>query len=126
MADFALWATACETALWPPGTFASAYRGNREAAVDNVIEADPVASAVKALVAERQEWSGTASDLLATLGERVTDPMREAKTWPATPRALAGRLRRVATFLRNADIEIEFKRQGRARIRIIEITGRSD
>jgi hypothetical protein len=25
MADFALWATACETALWPKGTFCSAY-----------------------------------------------------------------------------------------------------
>jgi hypothetical protein len=30
MADFALWATACETALWPSGTFWSAYCGNRE------------------------------------------------------------------------------------------------
>jgi hypothetical protein len=25
MADFAIWATACETALWPAGTFARAY-----------------------------------------------------------------------------------------------------
>jgi len=29
MADFALWATACETAFWPAGTFARAYRANR-------------------------------------------------------------------------------------------------
>jgi hypothetical protein len=28
MADFALWATACETALWPAGTFWSAYCSN--------------------------------------------------------------------------------------------------
>jgi hypothetical protein len=28
MADFALWATACERALWPIGTFWSAYSGN--------------------------------------------------------------------------------------------------
>ncbi len=45
MADFALWATACETALWPTGTFWSAYVGNRDAAVEDVIEADPVAAA---------------------------------------------------------------------------------
>ncbi len=32
MADFALWATACETALWPAGTFWSAYCGNRDEA----------------------------------------------------------------------------------------------
>ena len=40
MADFALWATACETALWPAGTFSSAYSGNRDEAVEDVIDAD--------------------------------------------------------------------------------------
>jgi hypothetical protein len=30
MADFALWATACETALWPAGTFTCAYAGDAE------------------------------------------------------------------------------------------------
>ena len=53
MADFALWATACETALWPAGTFWSAYCGNRDEAVENVIEADPVAAAVRAVMEER-------------------------------------------------------------------------
>ena len=47
MADFALWATACESALWPAGTFWSAYCGNRDEAVVGVIEADPVASVVR-------------------------------------------------------------------------------
>jgi hypothetical protein len=42
MADFALWATACETTLWPAGTFWSAYSGNRDQAVEGVIDADPV------------------------------------------------------------------------------------
>ena len=44
MADFALWATACETALWPAGTFWSAYCGNRDEAVEGVIDADPIAA----------------------------------------------------------------------------------
>jgi hypothetical protein len=39
MADFALWATACETALWPAGTFWLAYCGNRDEAVEGVIDA---------------------------------------------------------------------------------------
>ena len=39
MADFALWATACETALWPAGNFRSAYCENRDEAVENVIDA---------------------------------------------------------------------------------------
>jgi hypothetical protein len=49
MADFALWATACETALWPAGTFWSAYCGNRDEAVEAVIDADPIAAAVRAI-----------------------------------------------------------------------------
>jgi hypothetical protein len=38
MADFALWATACETALWSAGTFAQAYEANRRAAIEGIIE----------------------------------------------------------------------------------------
>lgn len=64
MADFALWAMACETALWPAGTFGRAYSGNRDEAVENVIDADPVATAVCVMMAARTEWAGTASDLL--------------------------------------------------------------
>jgi hypothetical protein len=37
MADFAVWATACEAALWPDGTFMSAYAGNIAAALDSVV-----------------------------------------------------------------------------------------
>ncbi len=44
------------------------------------------------------------------------------KTWPNTPRALAGRLRRAATFLRKIGVEISFEREGQARTRIISIT----
>ena len=68
MADFALWATACETALWPAGTFWSAYCGNRDEAVEGVIDADPIAAAVRAVMATRTVWTGTASDLLGALG----------------------------------------------------------
>jgi hypothetical protein len=37
---------------------------NRRAALDGVIEADPVAACVRAMMAERRQWSGTASDFL--------------------------------------------------------------
>jgi hypothetical protein len=67
MADFALWATACESALWPAGTFSAAYCGNRDEAVDEVIDADPVASAVRVVMTERTVWAGTASVLLGAL-----------------------------------------------------------
>src|SRR5947209_8624460 len=44
MADFALWATACETGLWPAGTFTRAYIANRKAAIEGIIDVDPIAA----------------------------------------------------------------------------------
>jgi hypothetical protein len=122
MADFALWATACETALWSSGTFWLAYCGNRDEAVEGVIDADPIAAAVRTVMATRTEWTGTASDLLGALGEMAGERVAKSKTWPDSPRALGGRLRRAATFLRKIGIEIGFDREGRARTRIIHIT----
>ena len=121
MADFALWATACETALWPAGTFWSAYCGNREEAVEGVIDADPIAAAVRGIMATQTEWTGTASDLLGALAEVAGERVAKSKTWPDSPRALAGRLRRAAAFLRKIGIEISFGREGRARTRTIHI-----
>lgn len=122
MADFALWASACETAIWPTGTFWAAYCGNRDEAVEGVIDADPVAAAVRAVMLERTEWTGTATDLLGALGEAAGERIAKSKTWPDSPRALSGRLRRAATFLRKIGIEVSFEREGRARTRVIRIT----
>ena len=54
MADFAKWATACETAFWPSGTFMAAYNDNLLEVVDTVLEADLVGSTLR-LFAE--EWN---------------------------------------------------------------------
>jgi hypothetical protein len=79
MADFALWATAGETALWPPGTFWSAYCGNQEEVVEGVIDAEPVGAALRLLMATRTEWTGTASDLLGALGEMAGERIAKPK-----------------------------------------------
>ncbi len=126
MADFAMWATACETSIWEEGTFLRAYAGNRDEAVDSVIEADPVGSAIRSLMISRTEWTGTASDLLGALSEEAGERLAKAKTWPASARALSGRLRRTAPFLRKIGIDIAFNKEGRARTRIIRISCRAD
>ena len=64
MADFAVWATACEQAFWQKGTFMRAYSDNLEEVVNTVIEADLVGAAVRQLAEERLEWKGTALGLL--------------------------------------------------------------
>jgi hypothetical protein len=90
--------------------------------VEGVIEADPIAAAVRALMTMQAEWKGTASELLGVLAEQAGERVAKSKGWPDSPRALAGRLRQAATFLRKAGVEIGFNKEGRARKRIIRIT----
>jgi hypothetical protein len=120
MADFAVWGTACETAFWPPGTFICAYDANLRAAIDGVIEADPVATFVRKIMAERSTWVGKASDLVQARMDDKNAPNRAA-AWPTNPRALAARCQ---TFLRTAGIEIAFSREGRMGSRMIRMTAR--
>jgi hypothetical protein len=53
MADFALWATACEPALWPAGTFSHAYAENRKSAIESIIDAAPITAFVRELMSGR-------------------------------------------------------------------------
>ena len=80
MADFALWAAACETALWPAGTFARAYAANRRAGIESIIDADPVAACVREIMAERGSWMGSAADLLRAGADRSSDGISKYST----------------------------------------------
>jgi hypothetical protein len=122
MADFALWATACERALWPAGTFACAYAGNRRSAIDDIIETDPLAAGVRELMAERSMWRGTAAELVIAANRAPAPASNRIGDWPRTPRALAGRLRRAQTFLRTVGIQVEFSREGHLGTRIIHLS----
>jgi hypothetical protein len=147
MADFDRFAMACETALWPAGTFEKAYSENREEVLEAGIEADPVAGAVVAMmmggtaravrtvrtmiskddhrVIRCYEWRGAAGDLLRKLSAIVDPVIVRARCWPKTPRELAGRLRRVTPLLRHKGIEIEFRgAEGHANTRMIYITAK--
>jgi hypothetical protein len=122
MADFALWAAACETAFWPAGTFARAYAANRRTAIESIIEADPLATCVRTIMGERTTWTGSASDLLRLCAESAREDISASPPWAKNPRALAGRLRRAQTSLRMLDIEIAFAREGRAGARMIRMS----
>jgi hypothetical protein len=126
MADFALWASACEPALWSAGTFWAAYTGNCDHAVETVIDADPVAAAVRRFMESQTEWNGTASNLLGALASQEGERATRSRSWPSSPQALSGRLRRAATFLRGTGIDVDLgQRKGHGRIRTIRITTRS-
>jgi hypothetical protein len=121
MADFVVWATACETALWPAGTFGSAYAANRRAAIEGMIDTDQIAACVRELMSEQNSWTGTAADLLRATVERSSQTV-ESTGRIKNPRVLAGHLRRAQTFLRALGIEIAFSREGRAGTRVIRIS----
>jgi hypothetical protein len=104
MADFALWATACGL-----DTFEAAYALNRQTAIDVLLEHDVLARALEVFV--KQEWMGTASQLLDELGPAIKI---------TNPKALSDELRRLAPMLRIVGIDIIHQRTADQRgIRII-------
>jgi hypothetical protein len=79
MANFYKWATACEGALWPKGTFAAAFEANALGATEDVIESDKAAFQLRLFMIERGEWNGTATQLLVELVAYIRRPVREAE-----------------------------------------------
>ena len=55
-------------------------------------------------------FSGTVAELLARLNSITSESMRRSVRWPKAPSALGSALRRMATNLRAAGIEIQFSR----------------
>lgn len=112
MASVARWVTACDPGFTDkPGAFLDALERSREGSIAAAIEGDPVASAVRTLVDDperggRGAWGPhSAASLMAALADVAGDRATRARTWPPTPRALTGRLRRLAPVLRAAGIQ---------------------
>jgi hypothetical protein len=107
MANFYKWATACEGALWPAGTFAAAFEANALGATEDVIEGDKAAFQLRLFMIERGEWNGTATQLLVELAAHVRRPVREAeavhaKATEAGKSADRAEVEKAATDLREA------------------------
>ena len=64
MADFVYFGCACETAFAKQGAFLAALATRTADAVEDVIDANPVAKAVAAFMHPRKVWRGTATQLL--------------------------------------------------------------
>jgi hypothetical protein len=107
MADFEVFVSAAELALgWERGTFLAAYSANREGAVEQALEADPLGDAVCQLV-EHEDWGGRPTALLTSLSEKVTEQERKLPNWPKAANKLRDRLRRLAPALRAKGIELD-------------------
>jgi hypothetical protein len=122
MADYAVWVAACEPMLWEPGQHLRIYQANRVETREVVLDADAVAGALREHMTGRDSRTTTLVDLLADLTLLVPDQVKRQAAWPATPRGLSSRLKRLAPALRGVGITIQpvdkDSRSRRARIRI--------
>jgi hypothetical protein len=111
MAGFAKWGIAIEGALGcPSGTFEEAYEQNRDEALKELAEANPVAIAIGRFMKGRTDWSGTAEQLLS----EVTPCHIGANNgflnryFPRTPNVLSRRINgELVPILRNMGIKVE-------------------
>ena len=129
MADFATWVVAAEPALpWEPGDFLKMYDWNRASIIENSIDSDYVASAIRKMVEKMycDDWSGTSSELLEKIGDLVDDKTRFSKFWPKDSTRLSKHLRRVSTFLRLAGIDVLFDTPHRRQITIRKVDAMHD
>jgi hypothetical protein len=123
MADFAIWASACEQAAgWRRGEFVSAYSSNQAAANAFALEGSCLAVAILSVMATMDSLEDTAAGLLKTLSEVVGEEIRRQRNWPKSPRALANEIRRLAPILRVHGIAVDFSRESTtARRRLIKL-----
>jgi hypothetical protein len=118
MIDATRWITAAEGVLgWTDRSFLAAYQANRAATRTITIDASPLVAPLRDLL-DRGPWSGTATDLLKALEQRVADADVKRRDWPKTAAALGTDLRRLAPDLRRVEsIEIMFpSRHGGRRV----------
>ena len=98
------------------------YLADRDQVAADLIDDDPVASAVRDIVREKGGWKGE----IATLFELVEGkaPATKPRWWPKTPGTFSGYLNRAAPALRKIGIEVERKRvNGR---RVVELVIKGD
>jgi hypothetical protein len=109
MADFAIWAVAAAPALGlEPRAFLQVYSSNGRDANVLAIESSLIAPYVCALIEDRKEWKGIASELLDEINLLAGERLGKERGWPKTPRALSGDLRRLAPNLRAIGIDVAF------------------
>jgi len=124
MADFATWGYAIMEAIEPGGgeKFLQAYRKNIAGAVEEAVINDVVGAAIVEFMAGKDEWQGTASELLETLNE-LPSVNEKDKAWPKRANTLTRRLNRIKSALADYGIKLEeYREPGFDRTRLLKIS----
>jgi hypothetical protein len=120
MADFATWVEAAGPAFgWEPEEFLEGYMANRQAADTMALDSSLLPPALHMLLQESPQWTGTATNLLASLNQLVDEDTRRQRGWPKQPNWLSNALRRLTPVLRSTGISVKFQK-GKDRLIVIE------
>lgn len=131
MADFAVWAVACEEALgFEAGSFMARYNEVRKDANELALDTSPLPPVLRTFVeGQGGEWQGSASELLDALTAHLqaADDERtlRGREWPKRADKLSSALRRYAPNLRATGLELEFGRTGKKRSITLRIEAQS-
>ncbi len=122
MADFATWGYAIMEAAGDMGeAFLRAYRENIAGAVEEAVTNDIVGAVIVEFMDGKEEWEGTATELLEALNELPSVSGKE-KAWPKRPNTLTRRLNRIKSALADYGIKLEEYRQpDKGRTRFLKI-----
>lgn len=118
MADSHKWGHAFATAMgYSTGDYETALRENDELKNMEVVACNPVASAVICFMEGRDNWEGTATDLLPLLrsAAEVSGFSTRSGMWPQAPHTLSRRLNESAENLRKEHLIIKLSRSGPSR-----------
>ena len=114
MADFARVLAALDGPDGSDGRALPIYLGQGGRIAQEVVESDIVGQAVEKFMDKKNNWDGTASELLAAI-----TPEKPPKDWPTTGRGMAGSIKRLTPALRAIGFDVDYNRDSsssRARI----------
>lgn len=89
-----------------------------------VLDADPVASAIREFVQSRRTWTGTTGELLKLINESVPIPRPDG--WPKQANSLSRKLNILHSTLNDVGISIRRQREGQNRDRRLTLEVRPD
>ncbi len=110
MADFVTWGCAVAQALgFAPEDFLLAYQDNMRVRNEEVIASSPVAVAISALMESKEEWEGTATQLINELNGFAEDQSinTKAKNCPQAANSLVRRLNELQPNLLAQGLDVE-------------------
>ena len=123
LADYALWGCAVAVSIgYTEDEYWAAIDANSRTQTTEALDASPIAQAVCTLMAKKESWTGTPSELLTALNAVAAREMIDtaAKAWPKDPSWVTRRLNLVVPNL--AQVGITFASRGEGNQRRVTIS----